>query len=230
MNLKVFLIGTSLLYGLHVHAMDSSSTISHLDKKIKLDIISVYNTVFDVRKQLRMGLEYQVKSSKLISQTYHLDFGMYDSYRFDKYYDFFGTNGGIHKDETNVKTFGFQFLYGLQYNFKRPEIKKTKYFTSLILDINFFNKDIRKHNTKTDERESHSLRQFRTGIGPELGLEFKLTNRFSLEAKSALILKLLTIKSDADSPNIKPYKALWYDTYHSFWFIPRLNLCYALKT
>lgn len=195
---------------------------------IKLDLVSVYYTLFDVRKQLRFGVEYQSASYKRISPVYHLDAGLFDSYKFNKYFDFFNTSGGIYHIETKVKTIGFHFISGIKYNIKPALNKKYTLFLALQNDLNCFKKDIQTHNSKTNESTKNSENQIRMGLGPEIGLYCHLKSKFTIELKTALFLKLFTLKSKQDSPDIKPYKAVWYDTYHSFWIIPRINICYGL--
>lgn len=195
---------------------------------IKLDLVSVYYTFFDVRKQLRFGVEYQPATYRKITPVYHLDAGLFDRYKFNKYFDFFNTSGGMYHIETNVRTIGFHFISGIKYNVKPALNKKYTLFLSIQNDLNCFKKDIQTQNSKTYASTKDSENQIRMGLGPEMGLYCHLKNKFSLELKTAFFLKLFTLKSKQDSPDIKPYKAVWYDTYHTFWIIPRINICYDL--
>lgn len=198
------------------------------DRIIKLDLASVYNTFFDIRRQLRVGLEYQIEFKNNLQHTFHLDFGQYDHYSFNKYHDFFNQNSGFYAIRQDVRTFGAHCLYGLKYTFKKSESRKFHYFSCLVSDFNFFKKHIKTFNELNSEKSIENNHQFRIGLGPEIGIETRLYKRFSLEIKTAILFNLITVKSKEDSPNIKPYKALWYDVQHTYWLIPRINLCYAL--
>lgn len=207
---------------------DSYAIETPSNRIIKIDLASVYNTCFDIRRQLRIGLEYQVKFQNKLQHTFHLDFGQYDYYSFIKYHDFFNQNTGLYAIRQDVKTYGAHFLYGLKYSLTKDRNRKVHYFSCLVTDLNFFKKHIKTTNELNSEKSIENNHQFRTGIGPEIGFETKLYKRFSIELKSAIIFNAFTAKSKYDSPNIKPYKAVWFDEQHSFWLIPRINLCYDL--
>lgn len=196
-------------------------------KQIKLDFISVYYSLFDVREQFRIGLEYEQPLNHKFNVNYHLDLGVFDHYQFNKYYQFFPNNTNAYKELTDVTTFGFHFLYGFKYRLNKPE-KKVNLFSGLICDFNFFNKKSIKNNSLDNSKEISRYQQYRLGVGPELGMSFKLYKGFSLEIKSAVLFKLLTIKTKENAPMIKPHKSLWFDLYHNYWIIPRINLCYEI--
>ncbi len=194
-------------------------------KQIKLDVVSVYYSLFDVREQIRIGIEYEHGFNKKWNMNYHLDFGVFDRYQYNKYFQFFPNNTNGYKEQTDVTTFGFHFLYGLKYKFKTSS-KKLRPFVGLLSDFNFFNKKSVKYNTLDHSTEKSKYQQYRIGLGPEIGMSFKLYKRICIEMKTAMLLKLFSFKTKDDSPMIKPHKALWYDVYHSYWIIPRLNVCY----
>jgi hypothetical protein len=208
----------------HLCCFANDSTLPK--KQIKLDLISIYNTIFDVREQYRLGIEYQFHHNHSLSSNFHLDFGQYDKYEFYKYHNYYSPD--FYFNRSTVSTYGFHFIYGLKKTFKRPNNKKISYFTSLCNDVNIFRKIIKDFNSKTNESTDKNNNQFRLGLGPELGLEFKLYKNIKLEAKSVVFINLLTLKLNPESPNIKPYKGVWYDINHNFWIIPRLNICYEL--
>lgn len=224
--------GTFILLFIFLSSFDSKADSLQVKIKkapcIKLDLVSVYYTLFDVRKQLRFGVEFQPTTHRKITPVYHLDAGLFDSYKFNKYFDFFNTSGGMYRIETNVRTIGFHFISGIKYNLKPALNKKYTFFLAIQNDLNCFTKDIQTHNHKTHASTYDSENQIRMGLGPEIGLYYHLKNKFSIELKTAFFLKLFTLKSKKDSPDIKPYKAVWYDTYHTFWIIPRINFCYDL--
>lgn len=196
-------------------------------KQIKLDALSVYYSLFDVREQYRLGIEYEKAFIQKWKINYHLDLGIFDQYQYNKYYHFFPNNTNGYREQTNVTTFGFHFLYSLNYRLNRTH-KKVALFTGVVSDFNFFNKKSVKYSSLDNNKEKSKYQQYRIGIGPEIGLSFKLYNKFNLELKSAMLLKLLTIKTKENTPMIKPHKSLWFDIYHSYWLIPRINLCYEI--
>lgn len=204
-------------------------------RKIKLDVISIYNTFFDIRRQLRMGIEFQAplelkrKITKIsLSHNLHMDIGQFDHYKYIKYHDFFNTQGGFYAIENDVRTFGGHLIYGVKCNFNRPAHKKLRYFSGLLLDLQLFKKHIRTTDERNNQKSTDNYRQLRLGIGNEYGIEIPIFKRLSLELKAAVLAGIFTVKSRSDAPLIKPYKAMWYDVEQRFWLIPRLNICYAL--
>ena len=106
-------------------AKDSSS------RYIKLDLAPLYSVFFDVRKQARIGLEYQWGMEKRSFYGIHADGGIYDDYNFYKYYDFFNTGEGFRYMLRNVKTYGFHVLpawhYRLSRNTEKADIPRRTY-------------------------------------------------------------------------------------------------------
>lgn len=193
---------------------------------MKLDLVSVYYSVFDVRKQFRLGTEYERTGNSRFSAVYHIDLGMYDYYVYYKYYDFFNSNTIQPYDESKVRTYGFHFIYGYKYHLQRNQRRKSGYFVSLQSDLNYFWKNINEYKTRTYQSSNKNYSQIRLGIGPEAGFSFQLNTKFAFELKTAIFFNSFSLKSDPDAKTIKPYKALWYDTTQTFWIIPRINFCY----
>lgn len=191
---------------------------------IKFDFVTVYNTIFDIRKQYRLGLEYETRDSSQWSQCYHLDFGVFDKYKFYRYYSFYDEDA--YHEMTAVKTYGFHFLYSLKYTFKRSLEKKLRYFAALTADANFFKRKNKEYSSQTLISDFSKQHQFRLGIGPDLGVNFSLFKRFTLELKSAMLFKVYTWKSNKEGLFLRPNKAVWYGTQHDFWILPRINLGY----
>ncbi|MBK6821105.1 MAG: hypothetical protein IPG85_16515 [Bacteroidetes bacterium] len=78
-----------------------------INQAIKLDLAASYFTIFDNRKQLRVGLQYEKKITQQSILNWNIDIGMYDHYSFIKYYDFFNQQQGLYSIEQKVLITGF---------------------------------------------------------------------------------------------------------------------------
>ncbi len=194
---------------------------------VKLDIIPLYSVLFDVRKQLRLGLEYQRNTDKRYFRAIHLDAGLYDDYTYFKYHDFFNQDGGLYHTRQDVKTYGFHLMPAWHYSLSRPgSVKRIKCLAGITTDLNMFAKKIKTFNSKTLDASDQTFRQARLGMGIHIGMTYRISPVFHVELKGILIAKLITWQSDKDMKNIKPFKSVWFDDHQNFWFIPQINLCY----
>lgn len=206
----------------------SNVVVSDSTKKnaIKIDLQSVYYTIFDTRKQLRIGLEYERKINNKVSYFTHLDFGIYDHYTFNKIYDFFGTNGGPFIDQTMVKTSGFHWLEGIQYVIKKS--KKNNFFISsgLLLDLNYFDRKTEFTSYNSNNNFITHTNQFRIGIGPQIAFKKKIYNDLYFEFRQALIFNTLTLINKENSNFIEPHKAFGFNKKQNFWLTSMFNILY----
>lgn len=194
---------------------------------VKLDLVPLYSVCFDVRKQVRLGVEYQLISGKKQFNGIHLDAGLYDDYSFYKYYDFLNQSGGLYYVRQDVKTYGFHVLPEWHYRFSRLESKRRMQFLGgITADVNLFEKKIKTYNSRTLERYSERSRQARLGLGVHLAATCRLTPFLHVEMKAVLITRLIMLNSGSEMKMIKPYKAVWFDEGQNFWFIPQLNISY----
>ncbi len=193
---------------------------------IKIDLQSLYYTVFDAREQIRLGIEYERVFKPKFSHYTHLDFGMYDNYQFTKVHDFFGANGGPFEDKTKVLTTGFHILEGLHYNFLKSRNNKLFLYSGLILDWNIFNKKISFKSHSSHTVNTTNIIQNRIGLGPEFSFKIKLYKNMYFDIKQALIINTYRSINKDNVKIIKPFKSYWFSQNQSTWLISMINLSY----
>lgn len=216
-----------IFFSSHVKAISYSgdSLYRHV---LKLDLAASYYTFFDNKKQLRIGVEYEKKVTAFAFLSCYLDIGMYDNYKFIKYYDFFGQNQDMYFLEQDVMTKGFHIMPGYNYSIlKIRKVPRLKFFAGGVLDASFYQKKINYFNSQTLDKSDKKVYQYKTGIGPSLGVHYKLGTHIIAEAKTFLGVKILNIISDKNAHIIKSLNAQWTDTQNHFWWVTNLKIGYA---
>jgi hypothetical protein len=207
-----------------VQAMQADSFRRH---SVKLDMVPLYSVLFDVRKQVRLGVEYQVQSSGKQFRGIHLDAGLYDDYTFYKYYDLLNQSGGLYYVRQDVKTYGFHALPEWHYWFSRlTPARRLRFLGGITADVNMFEKKIKSYNSRTQERYRQTSRQARLGLGVHLAAALRLSPFLHIELKAVFIAGVIKLNSETEMKSIKPYKAVWFDDKQNFWFIPQINIAY----
>jgi hypothetical protein len=193
---------------------------------IKIDLQSLYYSIFDAREQIRLGIEYERFFKPKLSHYTHLDFGLYDNYHYIKVYDFFGVQGGPFEDNTSVKTLGFHLLQGINFNLFKSNKDKFSINTGILFDMNVFDKKIELNSYNPNNNHTNHIKQFRIGIGANFSLKAKLINNIYFEIKHAILFNTLTSISKRNVKFIKPFKSYWYSPNQDTWLISMINLSY----
>ncbi|NCO55627.1 MAG: hypothetical protein GW876_09550 [Bacteroidetes bacterium] len=195
---------------------------------IKLDIIPLYNIFFDTRVQIRIGAEYEKVFSKKSSLSVYIDGGLYDKYKFIKYYDFFNQQQGLYSVEQDISIIGFHIIPSYNYHFYTFKNHfNEKLFSSLLLDYGYYSKKLNSYNSQTKESSFDNYNQNKLGVGIGIGYKNRFSKHFSLEIKTSFITKIFNSVSDNGRLPIKSLDAQWTSTNYNFWWISNLKIGYA---
>jgi hypothetical protein len=207
--------------------VDSALSCILIRHSIKVDLVPFYSVLFDTRKQVRVGIEYQVENYKKHFWGVHLDAGMYDDYTYFKYYDFFNQNTGLYFKQQDVKAYGFHLMPAWHYRLaKCGSNKKVQCHIGVTADINAFEKIVKNYHSQTSEKNRYTFKQGRVGLGVHGAAAWRLASYFRMELKTILVARVFMLQSESGMKDIKPYKALWFDDRQRFWLIPQLSVCY----
>jgi hypothetical protein len=194
---------------------------------IKLNVLSLYNVIFDSKKEIRAGVEFERKINENCSSFHHLDAGLYDQYDFYKYYDFFNEEGGLHYTRQHVTSYGVNLIQGV--NYRLPILKKSKrfsYFVSSLIDLHYYWKELKTTNSINDYLIQDSYHQFSGGIGLGIGAKYKISKHFLLEANTNMTATLFSFFNKNEN-KIAVLDAQWQTANYKLWGISHIQLCYA---
>jgi hypothetical protein len=223
---KIFLLGAACWLSGTIYGYQPPDSLS--GRSIKLDLASYYGVLFDGRKQIRLGLEYQGNSHRKHFASLHVDAGLYDDYDFYKYYDFFNQTDGFHHQLKNVKTYGFHLMPAWNYRLSRKDSKKrVQGMTGLTADLDFFEKRTKSYNSLTGERSKDIYIQERIAIGGHLGMHIRIGRRIGIEIKNILMTRVVVIRPKPAKLEIQPFNAIKLDEGKKFWLVPQVQVCYA---
>lgn len=195
---------------------------------IKLDLVSPYLDFFDAQKQARAGVEYEYALSEKSSVACLMDMGIYDDYKFVKYYDFFNQGPGMHYTRTIAQINGIHFLPSYNYFlFQMKGKSNSGIFTGGILDFHYYRKKFSIFNSQTEVETSNQYTQTTLGIGPQLGIKYGFRRHIYLEAKTCTFFKLFNSISAKGMNAILPMDAQWSNSNYSFWWVTQFKVCYA---
>lgn len=191
---------------------------------IKLDIATLYYTLFDIRKQIRFGFEYERKINNRNFIATYLDVGMYDKYVFTKYFDFFNQQQGFYSVSHNTMIKGFHVLPSFNhYLLQSKKNTNQGVFIAAIMDISYYRKKEKVFNSSTVEQQEMKGNQLKVGIGSSLGLKFPIYKNIYFEPKTSLFLKLFYLNNGTE---IKSLNAHWNAENNRFWLVSNLKLVY----
>jgi hypothetical protein len=194
---------------------------------IKLDLIPLYYDFFDSRVQVRIGAEYDHNISNNSFVSCYLDAGLYDKYKFIKYYDFFNENLGIYSIQQDISIIGFHIIPGYSYYFYNTTDKQINLFAGAIMDFGYYHKEFESFNSQTLERNSNNYNQKKLGIGLSLGFKNYIGTHIFIELKTSLSTKIFNLISKDERTPIKSLDAQWTSTDYKFWWITNLKIGYA---
>lgn len=193
----------------------------------KLDFISLYHTLFDARKQIRAGVEYERKISSKAFLSAYLDIGLYDLYVFRKYYDFFNQNQGMYYVQQNVEVIGFHFIPTYNYYvLQLKNYKKNGLFLGAGLDCNVYRKKLEYYNSQSKDRYSNKYNQFKLALAASVGWRHYINSRFSIELKTSLFSSVFKRKSDKNKSSIRPIISQWSNPSYNYWNVSNFKICY----
>ncbi len=195
---------------------------------IKLDIVPFYFDFFDIRQQIRIGVEYEHVINKKSFASFYLDAGLYDKYIFIKYYNFFNEGQGMYSIKQNVTIKGFHLKPS--YNYSVIFIGKKKHlgiFISSNLDFNYYEKEFDSYNSMLQIKTEDSYHQFKMGIGFGMGVKYLLSKHLFVELKTSINTKLFRIISKNNVNEIKSIDAQWINSNNQFWWVSEMKIGYA---
>lgn len=229
--LKKITIFTYILFSIFNSSFSQENKDSiYLKNSLKIDLLSMYNTFFDNKVQIRIGAEYEKLIQKNSSISCYLDIGVYDKYNFIKYYNFFNENQGMYSVKQNVTVKGFHLLPAYNYFFYNSKKNNERYaFVSAMLDFSCYKKNFSYLNSQTLETDKNSYNQKRTGIGLGLGVKNNLGKHFSIELKTAFFTKIFVYISNIDKQTIRPMNSQWNSQNLNFWWINNLKIGYVFN-
>ncbi len=197
-------------------------------KFIKLDLLPLYYDFFDNRVQIRIGAEYERYIFKKSSAACYLDIGLYDKYKFIKYYDFFNQQQGMYSIQQNVSIIGFHLIPSYNYYFYNSK-KKTnrRFFSGAVIDFGYYHKKLAYYNSKTLDSYSDSYNQKKLGVGLSLGYKNQYGKHVFIEIKTSLLTKIFNYVSEDDRILIKSLDAQWTSSNYNFWWITNLKIGYV---
>lgn len=194
---------------------------------IKLDLIPLYYDFFDSRVQVRLGAEYDHNISRKFFVSCYLDAGLYDKYKFIKYYDFFNEKLGMYSVQQDISVIGFHIIPGYNYYFYNTADKQINLFAGTIMDFGYYHKDFEYSNSQTLDKYSNNYNQKKLGVGLSLGLKNYIGTHIFIELKTSLLTKIFNFISKDEKVPIKSYDAQWTSTDYKFWWITNLKIGYA---
>lgn len=199
-----------------------------LKNALKLDLISLYNTFFDARIQVRTGLEYERTTGSKSFLSGYLDLGLYDKYVFKKYYDFFNQNQGMYFIKQNVSVKGFHFIPGYNY-FVYQSKRKIHHglFFGGNMDINFYQKKLEFYNSQTSAKYSQKYNQTKLALGLSMGWKCNFNSHWFIELKTSTFASVYTKISDENMKAIRPLISQWNAPKYNFWWLSNIKICYA---
>ncbi|OFX32752.1 MAG: hypothetical protein A2X08_06815 [Bacteroidetes bacterium GWA2_32_17] len=224
-----YLIMIAIISGFILQSFSQEKSDSLLYKKsIKIDLLPLYNDFFDNRVQIRVGCEYEQEFLKKSSVSCYIDAGLYDKYKFIKYYDFFNQQQGLYSIEQDVLIIGFHIIPSYNYYFYTfKNHPNEKLFSSIVLDFGYYKKELTYYNSQTNDRYSDSYNQNKLGVGLSLGYENQFGKHFSLEIKTSFLTKVFNYVSENGRISIKSLDAQWTSTNCNFWWVSNLKIGYA---
>jgi hypothetical protein len=188
----------------------------------------LYFVFFDNRVQIRIGVEFEKLILKKSSISCYLDIGMYDKYRFVKFYNFFNENSGMYSVEQDITIKGFHLLPGYNYYFfNSKKNKNRKAFASALLDFGYYQKGISYLNSQTRESYEETYNQKRLGFGVGLGVRNNIGKHFFAELKTSIFTKLFNSMSKDERPPMKSLDSQWTSKDYNFWWITNIKIGYA---
>jgi hypothetical protein len=226
---KIIFFLNLFLCCIKVYAQKDTLSVSHKNA-IKIDIFPMYYDFFDYRKQLRMGTEYERILNDRYSLSCDLDFGLFDDYKFVKYYDFFGQNGGMYSIEQAITIKGFHLTPAFNRILFRSKKKDSRnVFCSALADINVYRKKLDYFNSRTSEKYADDYSQTRLGLGIGIGARYGIGQHFFAEISTSFLGRIFYSISIKDVNIIKPLNAQWTDSRNNFWWVSHIKFGYAFK-
>lgn len=194
----------------------------------KVDLVPLYFDFFDYRKQIRAGIDFEMKVTKRSFVSLYWDMGLYDDYKFTKYYNFFNQGTGFYSEDQRINIRGFHFMPSYIYYFWRSKVKLNQgMYAGAIVDFNYYRKNLETYNSQSGESSSGMKHQVRMGAGLSLGGKYYFGSHFFAEIKTSFLAKIFELSSQTYVPLIKPVNAQWVDKKNNFWWVSNLNFGYA---
>lgn len=223
--LYIFLIFQFIF--LHSYSQEAKDSIYN-NNSLKLDIIPLYYDFFDNRVQIRAGLEFEHYLNENTSLSSYLDIGVYDKYKFIKYYNFFNENQGMYSIEQDIRISGFHLIPGYNYYFyKGKKNSNRNFFGSAMLDYGYYQKRFAYFNSKSLEEYAEKYNQHKLGLGLGLGFKNNFGSCFYFEFKTSLFAKIFHSISLPDKNEMKSLDAQWTSQNYNLWWITNLKIGYA---
>lgn len=197
-------------------------------KVIFLDLVSSYNTFFNSRNQVRFNLGREFHHAQKGFLTISIDAGVFDKYKFIKYYDFFNSTQGYYSVNTTVLVKGIHVQPGLNY----PVVQSKKYFAKgiylgVLSDVSFYRKSKHVIDYSTLENFYAKGNQLRLNLGISSSLKYPLYHKWHLTIQTAMNRSLLNIVSSKQIET-KPLNAHWVDQSNRFSWFTNVRICYEL--
>lgn len=197
-------------------------------KVVFIDLISSYNTFFNARNQVRfnIGREFHLTKKGFLSLS--IDAGVFDKYKFDKYYDFFNSTQGYYTVSTNVLIKGIHIQPGYNY----PIVQSKKHFAKgfyigVIGDVSFYRKSKHVLNDKTLEHFYANGNQVRVNMGLSSSLRYPVYKKWHVTLQTSMNRKVLSLVT-SNELETKPMNAHWVHRDNKYSWCSNLRVCYEL--
>ena len=197
-------------------------------KVVFIDLVSSYNTFFNARNQVRfnLGREFHLAEKGFLSLS--IDAGVFDRYKFDKYYDFFNSTQGYYSVSTNVLIKGIHIQPGFNY----PIVQSKKHFAKgvyigVLSDVSMYRKSKHVIDNRTLEHLYAKGNQLRVNIGLSSSLKYPLYRKWHLTLQTAINRNMLKVLS-LNEIETKPLNAHWVDQMNRFSWFTNFRICYEL--
>jgi hypothetical protein len=207
-------------------SQEKIDSLNH-NQSLKLDLLPLYYDFFDTRVQIRAGIEYERNISENSSLSCYLDMGLYDKYKFIKYYDFFNEHLGMYSVQQNISIFGIHLIPGYNYYFFTTKDKQISLFAGVVTDFSYYHKEFEYFNSQTSDKYSNSYNQKKLGAGLSLGLKNYVGTHVYIEFKTSLLTKIFGSLSKKEGIPIKSLDAQWTSLDYKLWWITNLKIGYA---
>lgn len=209
-----------------VYSFENPDSSEH-NRSVKLDLIPFYNDFFDSKIQARIGAEFDCNINRKFFFSGYLDIGLYDKYKYVKYYDFFNETTGLYSIDHNISIYGIHILPGINCKMFHFKKERNSVFSGLISDVSFYRKHLYVINNNTQENYSVNYNQIRIGTGVSLGSKYYFTDRFYTEIKTSFLFNDISrLSSDYTTP-IRSLDALWTSSNYLYWWLLNIKIGYA---
>ena len=215
-----------LIFLLHSAKALHKDTLKY--KIVFLDLVSSYNTFFNSRNQVRFNVGSEFHYGRKIFSSLSVDVGLFDKYKFIKYYDFFNATQGYTSVSTTVLVKGIHIQPGMN----SPIVQSKTHFAKgiymgLLSDVSFYRKTKHVFDDNTIEHFYAKGNQFKVNVGISSSLKYPIYKKWHLTIQTAINRSILRAMS-SNQIESKPLNAHWVDQSNRLSWFTQARICYEL--